>query len=61
MKKEYFDDYNLKTGERLITKIVYGWGDMKIKGCKKRRVTYIVMYDADSKPYWSSVNFCDYK
>ena len=56
MKKEYCDDYSLKTGERSITRVVYGWGDMKIKGCKKRKVTYCVLYDADNKPYWSSVN-----
>jgi len=61
MKKEYCNDYNLKTDKRMIIKVVYGWGDMKIKGCKKHRVTYVVLFDAECKPYWSSVNFYDYK
>jgi hypothetical protein len=53
MKKEYLTEYKQKNGET----IVYGWGDMKIKGCKKRRITYVVLTDESGKPCWSSIIF----
>ena len=58
MKNEYTNKYQQKAGET----IVYGWGDMRGKckgkyGRNKCRVTYIVLYDKDGKPRWSSINF----
>ena len=53
MKKEYSAEYQQKN----CTKIVYGYGDIKIKGCKKRRITYVVLFDESCKPCWSKINF----
>ena len=55
MKKEYSTESQQKTGET----IVYGWGDIKIKGCKKKRITYVVLYDNLGSPLWSKINFYD--
>ncbi len=53
MKKECRAEYQQKNGQT----IVFGYGDIKIKGCKKRRITYVVLYDESCKPSWSKINF----
>jgi hypothetical protein len=53
MKKEYSTEYQQDTGKIII----YGWGDIKIKGCKKKKITYVVLLDNFGKPGWSSINF----
>lgn len=53
IKKEYSVEYQQKIGET----IVYGWGDIKVKGCKKKRITYVVLLDNLGKPCWSNIIF----
>ncbi len=55
VKKEHIDEYQQKIGEQIIPAITYGYGDMKIKGCKKCRISYIVLLDCNSKPIWSYI------
>ena len=58
MKKEYSSPYTLKTYNHAIGSIVYGWGDMKInKFSKKFNITYLVIYNENGMPIWSSINF----
>ena len=55
VKKEYTQIYGQKFGEQTIPAITYGYGDMTIRGCKKCRITYIVLLDCDCKPVWSAI------
>jgi len=55
VKKEHTDEYQQKIGEQIIPAITYGYGDMKIKGCKKTRITYIVLLNCNCEPIWSYI------
>ena len=55
VKKEHTDEFQQKIGEQDIHTITYGYGDIKIKGCKKCRVSYIVLFACNNKPIWSYI------
>ena len=62
-KKEYKLEYQQPIGQTSITDIIYGHGDMKIRGksrgkfLKKYRISYIVLLNCNYKPIWSSIYF----
>ena len=55
VKNEHTDEYQQKIGTQIIPAITYGYGDMKIKGCKKSRISYIVLLDCHCEPIWSYI------
>ena len=55
VKKEHTDELQQKIGEQKIPAITYGYGDLKVKGCKKCRVAYIVLLDCNCNPIWSYI------
>ena len=58
MKKEYQSKYELKTNEFSVCSVVYGWGDMKRSNYRKKcKISYMVIYNTEYNPVWSSVNF----
>ncbi len=54
-KKEIIDKYEQKIGDNFISCISYGYADMKIKGKKKMRVSYICLLENDSTPIWGYI------
>ena len=57
VKKEHIENYATDIGDTFIPYIVYGYGDLKSKNCKKQRVTYICLLDKDKRPLWSYISF----
>ena len=57
LKKEYLEIYGQEIGNEFIPYIAFGYGDLKIKKCKKQRVTYICLLDCKLKPIWSHIYF----
>ncbi len=57
MKREYCLEQRLNICNLKVQKIIYGWGDIKVKGCKKKRITYVVLLDNSGKPCWSNIIF----
>lgn len=55
VKKEHTEKSLQKIGEQTVWTITYGWGDLKIKGHKTRRITYIVLKDNKCKPICSFI------
>ena len=55
VKKEHTQEYQQPIGSIMIPAITYGYGDMKINGCKKFRISYIVLLDCNCKAIWSYV------
>lgn len=55
VKKEHTVEYQQKIGEQIVPAITYGWGDMKAKNEKKKRVTYIILLNEECKPFWSFI------
>lgn len=54
-KKEYCDKYEQEIGGQYISSIVYGQANMKIKGHKKQKVTYICLLKNDCEIFWGYV------
>lgn len=54
-KREFCDKYEQKIGGQYISSIVYGQADMKIKGHKKQKVSYICLMENDCKIVWGYV------
>ena len=54
-KKEFVDKYEQKFGDIFISSIAYGYADLKIKGRKKIKVSYICLLGNDLKPVWGYV------
>ena len=55
VKKEHTEELNQTIDNEFIPKITYGYGDMKIKGCKKQRISYICLLNCSLKPFWGYV------
>ena len=55
VKKEHTVEYQQKIGEQIVPAITYGYGDMKVKGCRKCRISYICLLDKDCTPMWSFI------
>ena len=55
VKKEHTEEYNQIVGNEFIPKITYGYGDMKISGHKKQRISYICLLNCKLKPIWGYV------
>ncbi len=54
-KDEHIEKYEQKIGEQFISSIVYGVGYMKIKGQKKKRITYICLLKNCNEIFWAHV------
>ena len=59
VKQEHTEEYNQAVDNLAISKITYGYGDMKHRGFlswfKKTRISYICVHDLDEKPLFSWV------
>ena len=55
VKKEHTEEYNQTVGNEFIPKITYGYGDMKINGRNKQRISYICLLNRNLKPIWGYV------
>ena len=55
VKKEHVEEYGQEIGKTFIPYIVYGYGDLKAKKCRKQRVSYICLLNKDFKPIWSYI------
>ena len=56
-KKEHTLDFDQNACGKNLQTVKFGWGNLKIKGRKKRRITYLVTFDENGIPFWSSINF----
>ena len=54
-KKEHIDKYEQKIGDYFVSSVVYGVGYMKIKGQKKKRITYICLLKNCREIFWAHV------
>ena len=54
-KKEFIDKYEQRLGDKFISSIVYGEADFKIKGARKKRVSYVCMLENDCTPIWGYI------
>ncbi|MBR6127563.1 hypothetical protein IKQ21_07765 [bacterium] len=57
VKKEHIEIFAQEVGEKFVPFVVYGYGDLKSKNCKKQRVTYICLLDTSANPLWSYISF----
>ena len=55
-QKEYCGKYEQKTGNIYTSAVIYGEGDFKVKGQKKRKVSYMCLTDSEGKPFWGHIN-----
>ena len=55
VKKEYKEPFAQEIGDKFVPYIVYGFGDLKSKGHKKKRITYTCLLNMCLKPFWSDV------
>ena len=55
VKKEHTMEYLMPVGTEKISAVTYGYGDMKVKGCTKCRITYICLLGENFKPVWSYI------
>ena len=55
VKKEHTQEYNQIIDGQMIPAITYGYGDLKAKGCKKRRISYICLWDKCAKIIWGNI------
>ena len=54
-KKEFIDKYEQKLGDKFISSIAYGEADFKLKGARKKRVSYVCMLENDCTPIWGYI------
>ena len=54
-KDEQIEKYEQKIGEQFVSSIVYGVGYMKMKGQKKKRITYICLLKNCHEIFWAHV------
>ena len=54
-KDEQIEKYEQKIGEQFVSSIVYGVGYMKVKGERKKRITYIVLLKNNCEIFWAHV------
>lgn len=55
VKKEHTIENLQKLCEQKIPVIVFGYGDLKAKKCKKTSISYICLLDENYKPIWSYI------
>lgn len=55
VKKEHIDNCYQYIGKHKISAIVFGYGDLKTKDCKKMRISYICLLDKNCKPLWGHI------
>lgn len=59
VKREHTIENLQNIGEKEVSAITYGYGDLKTKekicGKKKIRVSYICLLDKNCKPFWSCI------
>ena len=55
VKKEHTEECFQKIGDQDIPFITYGYGDLKVKGKKKLRISYICLRDKDYNLFWSCI------
>ena len=55
VKKEHIEEYEQCIGGQFIPAIAYGYGDMKTKGIRKKRISYICLLNKELKPIWCCV------
>ena len=55
VKKEFTLDSSQCIGKQTISAITYGYGDLKIKGCKKHKITYICLLNNKYNPILSYI------
>ena len=52
VKREHTEQAFQFIGEKYINAITFGYGDIKISGCKKCRITYICFLNCNLEPFW---------
>lgn len=57
VKKEHVEKYSQEIGCEFVPFIAYGYGDLKVSGQKKQRITYICLLNKNLKPTWSEIYF----
>lgn len=55
VKKEHVEEYAQEIGQTFVPYIVYGYGDLKGKKCRKQRISYVCLLDEKLNPMWSYV------
>ena len=55
VKIEHTEKYEQVSGKMFIPYITYGYGDLKGKKYKKKRISYVCLINSDYMPLWSSV------
>ena len=55
VKREHIEEYEQCIGSEYIPAIVYGYGDIKTKGLRKKRISYICLLNKELKPVWGCV------
>lgn len=55
VKKEHTEECTQKIGEADVFAITYGYGDMKVKGKRKARISYICLLDKNCDIIWSCI------
>lgn len=55
VKKEHTQELFQHVGNKDISAITYGWGDLKVKGCKKCSISYVCILNKERKPIWGYV------
>ena len=55
--KEFSQILNQEISGSQIYEIRYGFGNMKCKKQRKKRISYVAIYDKDCKPVWGQVMF----
>ena len=52
VKKEHTEEYQQPIGDTMVPAITYGYGDLKLKGERKTRITYICLLNEKCEPFW---------
>jgi len=52
VKKEHTEQAFQCIGKESLNAIVFGYGDLKVQGCKKCRISYICLLNSECKPFW---------
>lgn len=54
-KVEFNEEYQQMLGDEQITSITCGSGYIKIKGRKKKNISYVCLLNKDCKPVWGYI------
>ena len=53
--KEFSQVLNQEFSNSQIYEIRYGFGDIKCKKQRKKKISYVAIYDKDCKPVWGQI------